>query len=146
MLWDHYVFRRGNAVHDLWDDLMKDRPVDLLYIAGRGFDVRAQTVMREFVTGAGWADAPKAANRTTAASNDRRIMATSYGTATRCVWPFTWNTPACASMDCSCQPPSASPSRSSRAPASEAAAMSSRPCLVKCEMRPGLAPCSRTAT
>lgn len=51
MLWDHYVFRHGNAVHDLWDDLMKDRPVDLLYIAGRGFDVRAQTVMREFVTG-----------------------------------------------------------------------------------------------
>lgn len=51
MLWDHYVFRRGNAVHDLWDDLMKERPVDLLYIAGRGFDVRAQTVMREFVTG-----------------------------------------------------------------------------------------------
>ena len=51
MLWDHYVFRRGNAVHDLWDDLMKDRPVDLLYIAGRGFDIRAQTVMREFVTG-----------------------------------------------------------------------------------------------
>lgn len=51
MLWDHYVFRRGNAVHDLWDDLMKDRPVDLLYIAGRGFDVRAQSVMREFVAG-----------------------------------------------------------------------------------------------
>ncbi len=51
MLWEHYVFRRGNAVHDLWDDLMKDRPVDLLYIAGRGFDVRAQIVMREFVTG-----------------------------------------------------------------------------------------------
>ena len=51
MLWDHYVFRRGNAVHDLWDDLMKDRPVDLLYIAGRGFDIRAQTVMREFITG-----------------------------------------------------------------------------------------------
>jgi len=51
MLWDHYVFRRGNAVHDLWDDLMKDRPVDLLYIAGRGFDVRAQAVMREFVAG-----------------------------------------------------------------------------------------------
>ena len=51
MLWDHYVFRRGNAVHDLWDGLMKDRPVNLLYIAGRGFDVRAQKVMREFVAG-----------------------------------------------------------------------------------------------
>src|SRR5438105_14821483 len=51
MLWDPYVFRRGNAVHELWDSLLKNRPVDLLYIAGRGFDVRAQTVMREFVAG-----------------------------------------------------------------------------------------------
>lgn len=51
MLWDHYVFRRGDGVHELWDDLLKDRPVKLLYIAGRGFDVRAQSVMREFVTG-----------------------------------------------------------------------------------------------
>jgi hypothetical protein len=50
VLWDHYVFRRGNQVHDLWDDLLKERPVKLLYIAGRGFDVRAQTVMREFVS------------------------------------------------------------------------------------------------
>ncbi len=39
MLWDHYVFRRGDGVHELWDDLLKDRPVKLLYIAGRGFDV-----------------------------------------------------------------------------------------------------------
>lgn len=51
MLWDHYVFRRSSGVHDLWDDLLKDRPVKLLYIAGRGFDVRAQSVMREFVAG-----------------------------------------------------------------------------------------------
>jgi len=51
MLWDHYVFRRGDGVHELWDDLLKDRPVQLLYIAGRGFDVRAQSVMREFVRG-----------------------------------------------------------------------------------------------
>ncbi|QNB06071.1 hypothetical protein G5S34_04290 [Herbaspirillum frisingense] len=51
MLWDHYVFRRGDGVHELWDDLLKDRPVKLLYIAGRGFDVRAQSVMREFVAG-----------------------------------------------------------------------------------------------
>src|SRR3546814_18400914 len=73
--------------------------------------------MREFVTGAGWADAPKAAkaaNRTTAASNGRRFMATSYGTATRWVWPFTWNTPACATIDCSCQPHPASPARRDR--------------------------------
>ena len=47
MLWDHYVFRRGDAVHELWDSLLKDRPVELLYIAGHGFDVRAQAVMRE---------------------------------------------------------------------------------------------------
>lgn len=51
MLWDHYVFRRGNSVHELWDSLLKDRPVNLLYIAGRGFDLRAQAVMREFVAG-----------------------------------------------------------------------------------------------
>jgi hypothetical protein len=38
-------------VHELWDDLLKDRPVKLLYIAGRGFDVRAQSVMRDFVAG-----------------------------------------------------------------------------------------------
>lgn len=51
MLWDHYVFRRGSAVNELWDSLLRDRPVKLLYIAGRGFDLRAQTVMREFVAG-----------------------------------------------------------------------------------------------
>ena len=51
MLWDHYVFRRGDGVHELWDDLLEDRPVQLLYIAGRGFDLRAQAVMREFVAG-----------------------------------------------------------------------------------------------
>lgn len=50
MLWDHYVFRRGRAVHELWDQLFDSRPVRILYIAGRGFDVRAQNVMREFVS------------------------------------------------------------------------------------------------
>lgn len=50
MLWNHYVFRRGNGVHELWDRLFDKRPVRLLYIAGRGFDVRAQTVMREMVS------------------------------------------------------------------------------------------------
>lgn len=50
MLWDHYVFRRGSGVHDLWDGLHDNRPMRVLYIAGRGFDVRAQTVMREYVT------------------------------------------------------------------------------------------------
>lgn len=50
MLWDHYVFRRGRDVHELWDQLFDSRPIKLLYIAGRGFDVRAQNVMREFVS------------------------------------------------------------------------------------------------
>lgn len=50
MLWEHYVFRRGSCVHDLWDDLHGSRPMRVLYITGRGFDVRAQTVMREYVT------------------------------------------------------------------------------------------------
>lgn len=49
MLWDHYVFRRGSGVHDLWDRLHDNRPMRVLYIAGRGFDVRTQTVMREYV-------------------------------------------------------------------------------------------------
>lgn len=50
MLWDHYVFRRGRDVHELWDQLFDSRPARILYIAGRGFDVRAQTVMHEFVS------------------------------------------------------------------------------------------------
>jgi hypothetical protein len=49
MLWDHYVFRRGSAVHELWDRLHEQRAMRVLYIAGRGFDVRAQAVMREYV-------------------------------------------------------------------------------------------------
>ena len=50
MLWDHYIFRRGRDVHELWDQMFDSRPVRLLYIAGRGFDVRAQNVMHEFVS------------------------------------------------------------------------------------------------
>ena len=49
MLWDRYVFRRSNGVHELWDRLFDRRLVRLLYIAGRGFDVRAQSVMQEMV-------------------------------------------------------------------------------------------------
>jgi hypothetical protein len=51
MLWEHYVFRRGEEVHELWDPLFDRRPIRLIYIAGRGFDVRAQAVMRECVRG-----------------------------------------------------------------------------------------------
>jgi hypothetical protein len=49
MLWRHYVFRRGADVHTTWDLLFERRPMRLLYIAGNGFDVRAQTVMKAFV-------------------------------------------------------------------------------------------------
>lgn len=49
MLWDQYVFRRGSDANDLWDRLFENRKMRLLYIAGSGFDVRAQTVMRECV-------------------------------------------------------------------------------------------------
>lgn len=46
MLWERYVFKTGNAVHELWDKLFAKRPIKLLYIAGRGFDIRALTVMK----------------------------------------------------------------------------------------------------
>jgi len=49
MLWQHYVFRRGAEVNDMWDLVFARRPVRLLYIAGRGFDARAQAVMTAFV-------------------------------------------------------------------------------------------------
>lgn len=50
MLWNHYVFRRGADVHDLWESLHASRSVRLLYIAGRGFDIRAQIAMREYLS------------------------------------------------------------------------------------------------
>lgn len=49
MLWDQYVFRRGHDASELWDRLFEKRAVRLLYIAGAGFDVRAQVVMRECI-------------------------------------------------------------------------------------------------
>ena len=49
MLWQHYVFRRGSDVHDMWDPLFQGRQIRVLYIAGRGFDLRAQVVMRSFL-------------------------------------------------------------------------------------------------
>lgn len=49
MLWDQYVFRRGTDANDLWDSLFAKRHMRLLYIAGSGFDVRAQVVMRECI-------------------------------------------------------------------------------------------------
>ncbi|WP_022719655.1 hypothetical protein [Rhodopseudomonas sp. B29] len=54
MIWDNYVFRRGVAVEELWDQLFIDRkrsgkPLKLLYVTGRGFDVRANAVLSKFV-------------------------------------------------------------------------------------------------
>jgi hypothetical protein len=49
VLWKHYVFRRGPDVHEMWDSLFERRPLRVLYIAGRGFDTRAQGVLAEFV-------------------------------------------------------------------------------------------------
>jgi hypothetical protein len=52
MFWEHYVFRRGDAVFDLWDRLFERRPIRLLYIAGQGFDVRVVTVLDKFLANA----------------------------------------------------------------------------------------------
>lgn len=48
-LWEQYVFQRGSDANELWERLFQDRPTRLLYIAGSGFDVRAQVVMRECI-------------------------------------------------------------------------------------------------
>jgi hypothetical protein len=54
MLWDRYVLRRGLETQDMWDQMyrqrrLEDKKVRLLYVGGRGFDVRAQTVMSQYV-------------------------------------------------------------------------------------------------
>lgn len=49
MLWKHYVFRRGDEVYNLWDQLFRTRSIRLLYIAGRGFDVRVINVLTQFL-------------------------------------------------------------------------------------------------
>jgi hypothetical protein len=49
MLWQHYVYRRGGEIYPTWEMLFDRRKTRLLYIAGCGFDVRTQKVMREFV-------------------------------------------------------------------------------------------------
>jgi hypothetical protein len=49
MLWQHYVFRRGGEVYPTWEMMFDRRKVRVLYIAGCGFDIRTQSVMREFV-------------------------------------------------------------------------------------------------
>jgi hypothetical protein len=54
MIWENYVFRRGIEVEELWDQLFTDRkksgkPLRLLYVTGRGFDVRASAVLAKYV-------------------------------------------------------------------------------------------------
>ena len=54
MIWDNYLFRRGADVQELWDEIYatkadEQRPMRLLYIAGRGFDLRANIVLERFV-------------------------------------------------------------------------------------------------
>jgi hypothetical protein len=54
ILWNRYVLRRGSEVEDMWDQMFKKRRVGdtktrLLYVGGRGFDLRAQAVMTRFI-------------------------------------------------------------------------------------------------
>ncbi len=54
MIWDKYVFCRGVEVEELWDQIYADRKssntsVKLLYVAGRGFDIRGNEVVSKFV-------------------------------------------------------------------------------------------------
>jgi hypothetical protein len=50
LLWKNYVFREGQGVQELWDEVFTDRKVELLYITGRGFDRRANVVLDDFVS------------------------------------------------------------------------------------------------
>lgn len=49
MLWQRYVLRRGPEVQDAWEALFARRPARVLYIVGRGFDLRARLVLGSFV-------------------------------------------------------------------------------------------------
>lgn len=51
-LWQHYIYRKGSEVHDLWDSLFAGRRPRLLYISGRGFDLRAQSMLSALVANA----------------------------------------------------------------------------------------------
>src|SRR6266545_202085 len=48
MLWQQYVFRRGNDAQAMWEELYTNRPVRLVYIAGQGFDTRVCHVLSKF--------------------------------------------------------------------------------------------------
>ena len=49
MLWEHYVFRRGPEVQETWDQMFRKKRTRLLYVTGRGFDIRGQAAMFSFV-------------------------------------------------------------------------------------------------
>jgi hypothetical protein len=54
LIWENYVFRRGVDVQELWDQMhaakaLEDKPLRLLYITGRGFDLRANWVLERFI-------------------------------------------------------------------------------------------------
>lgn len=54
MIWENYVFRRGVDAEEMWDQMHAERlsagkSLRLLYIAGRGFDLRANLVLERFV-------------------------------------------------------------------------------------------------
>ena len=49
MLWKHYVFKRNYEALDIWDRLFEGRSMRILYITGRGFDIRAKTVMEKWL-------------------------------------------------------------------------------------------------
>ena len=54
MLWQHHVYRRGADAQDMWERMysaraVANKPVRLLYVAGRGFDTRAQLAMDRYL-------------------------------------------------------------------------------------------------
>lgn len=54
MIWNNYVFRRGVEVEELWDQMFFERTrtgqaLRILYVTGRGFDTRANSVMSKFL-------------------------------------------------------------------------------------------------
>ena len=57
MLWEHYVFRRGPEVQETWDQMFRKKRTRLLYVTGRGFDIRGQAAMFSFVDNLRLADA-----------------------------------------------------------------------------------------
>ena len=54
LIWENYVFRRGADVPELWDEMhatnaIENKSMRLLYVAGRGFDLRANSVLEKFI-------------------------------------------------------------------------------------------------